>query len=567
MKKDFIKKFAVGALALGTVFSASGLSPVTADAAAKVGGKVAVTPYIQYTFDSADTMYQNSGTSASDSSKDYTLRYNGNSTPENMCYLNDVELKDNGFLYLEGENNPFANGDLNDFTLTMDVTASYSSWYGSPVSWDGIVGDADNDKANNGNWAAHKYMRVTSAASSSDGDWLRFTDSQASNLNSAHWESYWKGTSIYKGERTSSTSPRITLIISVDKDSQINVMAYMGVNKVGSVTKSLSGINWNLYEADALYKYFSLGAAYDSRDGQHTQMKFKGRMDNVRIYDFAMTEAQMLGYGESEERHLFVDGVEVDGEIVGGSVTVDKQVPAIGETVTITPVADTNSELVSVTVNGEKIQPVGGVYQATMVEGGLFVSAEFVRSFAVTVDDSVVNGAIVADKTIAKEGELVTFTVTPDAGYGVKKVTMNGATVEAVDGVYSYVMPSEEMVISAEFAKKIAISVKDGIENGTVTVNKTECWAGESVIVNVKAAEGYEVKKVLVNGVEIEKSGIVYKFTATEDCVVEAKFGKIGEDEGFSLTALLGCNGSVAGGGLTAVVGAVALALLKKKRK
>ena len=36
--------------------------------------------------------------------------------------------------------------------------------------------------------------------------------------------------------------------------------------------------------------------------------KLKGRMDNVRIYDFAMTEAEMNNYAENEGQ-LLVDGV------------------------------------------------------------------------------------------------------------------------------------------------------------------------------------------------------------------------------------------------------------------
>lgn len=560
MKKSFMKAVAL-ALVCGATVSVANVNLTAKTACA--AGKVAVTPYIQYTFDTAETMFQNSGSSVSDSTKDYTLQYSGNSTPFNMCYMGDVELKDNGFLYLSDDNNPFANGDLNDFTLAMDVTVGYSSWFASLVSWDGIVGDADNSNKNGGNWANHKYMRVTSASAASDADWMRFTDTQASNLNSAHWESYWKGTRLYQGDRTVSETSKITLIISVDTDSKIVAKAYMGVNLVGTVTKDISSIDWNLYEADALYKYFSLGAAWDSRDGQHVQMKMKGRMDNVRVYDFAMTETQMTGYGESESRQLYVDGVEVDTGIVGGSVTVDKQIPAIGEVVTITPTADANAELVKVMVNGEEIQAVGGVYQATMVEGGLFVSAEFVRSFALTVDSNVTNGTITLDSNLVKEGETVTFTVTPNSGYGIKNVTMNGATVEENNGVYSFVMPERDTVVSAEFAKRCSISVKEGITGGTVTLNKSEAWDGESVIITIKADEGYEVKKVTVNGVEVEKSGIVYKFTVTDDSVVDVKFGKIGESNGF----LFGCSSSVVGGGLTAAVGAVALALLKKKRK
>lgn len=116
------------------------------------------------------------------------------------------------------------------------------------------------------------------------------------------------------------------------------------------------------------------------------------------------------------------------------------------------------------------------------------------------------------------------------------------------------------MVVSAEFSKWLKITVKDGITSGSVTVNKKECWENESVLITVKAEDGYEVKKVLVNGQEAEKTGTFYKYTVTEDSLVEVEFGKIGDDG-----AKKGCKGSIAGGALG--LAAMAAVVLKKKRK
>lgn len=567
MRKTIHKKLTVFALSAGIALSAMAFGGVSAFQAS-AAGKVPVTPYIQYTFDTADTMLENSGSSAADSTKDYTLQKLGNATPVNMCYMGDVEFKDNAALYLEGANNPFANGDLTDFTIALEVTARYSSWYASVASWDGIVGDADNEDTNNGNYSGHKYMRVSVASKSSDKDWLRFIDNQTFGdefgnaiSNKAHWECYGRGASLYTGERTVTETAPITVIISVDKDSKLIAKAYMGITEAHTVTMELSDA-WNLYEENAV-KRFTLGGAYDSRDGQHLQMKLNGRMDNVRIYDFAMTEAQMADYATSEDKQLLVDGVEIDKDIVGGTITVDNVRPKIGDTVTITPIPDANAELTEITVNGEKIEAVDGVYTATMVEGGLFVSAKYIRTFPVSIDPDIANGTVTVDKTSAKEGETVALTVTPNSGYKVKQVLMNGATVEPQDGVYSVVMQSEEIVLSAEFAKWVSVSVKDGITGGTVTVNKTECWENENVIITIKADEGYEVKAVTANGVAVEKQGIVYKVTVTENTEINVQFGKRGANTGS------GCGSSLTAGGATSLLafGAAVVVLLKKKRK
>ena len=571
MKKIHLKTIASVLLAGGLIASAvatSGIGVSKTAAADATGGKVAVTPYIQYTFDSADTMLKNTGTSATDATKNYDLNLVGNATAINMCYMGDVEFKDNAALYLDGENNPFANGDLTDFTLTLDVTARYSSWYASVASWDGVTGDADNADANGGNYSGHKYMRVSSAWNKNDTNWIRFIDNTTWNdehgnsiLNKPHWESWGRGTALYTGERTVEETPKITLMISVDKDSKMVVKSYMGVEEVETIEMELSS-SWDLYK-DTDVQRFTLGGAYDSRLNQHLQMKLNGRIDNVRIYDFAMTGEQMDGYANSDDKQLYIDGVEIDSEIVGGTITADNVKPKIGEEVTLTPVADANAELTEITVNGQVLEAVNGVYKVTMVEGGLFVSAKFVRSFAVNSDLAVVNGSVVADKTMVKEGETVTLTVTPNSGYQVKSVLMNGATVEAMDGVYSFVMPSEEVTVSAEFAKWLNISVKAGITGGTVSVNKTECWENDSIIITAKPAENYEIAKVLVNGVEIEKTGIVYKFTATVDTEVEVVFKVIGNDEGS------GCGSSIMAGVLPTMTLLVssAVVLFKRKRK
>jgi hypothetical protein len=69
---------------------------------------------------------------------------------------------------------------------------------------------------------------------------------------------------------------------------------------------------------------------------------------------------------------------------------------------------------------------------------------------------------------------------------------------------------------------------------------------------------------VLVNGVEIQKSGIVYKFTATEDAEVDVQFAVIGSSDSEG-----GCGSSIMAGGLSVVtlLGASAVALFRKKRK
>ena len=534
-------------------------------------------PYIEYLFDTVDTIYQNTGTSASDTTKDYTLvRKGASQTPDSEIWSKKGELAfgDNFGVTLSGENDPWANGDLTDFTFAMRMQVDYSSWFSVPLSWDSFTGDPDS-KDGTSEVNGHAYTRITVASNASDADWLHFSSNPMVNPRkdgSAHWNSYYKSivngveatNTLYTGDRTASGTPYLTFVMSVDKDSQMLVRVYDEFEKVGELTYDLTGKNYDVYDVAAEFKQFTLGCAWDSRNGGKTEMRMWGKLDDVRVYNYAMTEEQIANYAAVEATKYMPDNVVVDTSIAGGTVTVDKSKAQEGETVTITVTPDVNAELVEVTVDGVAIEAVDGVYTATVDADGLIISATFIRSFSVTVDEGVTNGTVTADKTIAKEGETVTFTVTPANGYKVKSVTMNGATVEEKDGVYSCTMPSEEMVVSAEFAKWLTVSVKDGIVGGTVTVSKDACWENEKITINVKADEGYEIKKVTVNGEEVQKNGIIYQYTVTANAVVDVQFEKIGGKTSS------GCGNSLAISGITAsmtMLGAAAMVLSKKRRK
>ena len=109
MKKTIVKMLAIAALGATLISCAGGLLNA-ADIQAAAAGKVTVDPYIEYMFDDDEDKannLKNSGTSASDASKDYTLGVMGNITVENLFHHQYAELEENGALYLDGDNNPF----------------------------------------------------------------------------------------------------------------------------------------------------------------------------------------------------------------------------------------------------------------------------------------------------------------------------------------------------------------------------------------------------------------------------------------------------------------------------
>ena len=77
------------------------------------------------------------------------------------------------------------------------------------------------------------------------------------------------------------------------------------------------------------------------------------------------------------------------------------------------------------TINGEVVEPT---------------------TYTITIGETA-NGTVTADKAEAEEGETVTLTVTPDEGYKLSALYVNGIAIEGT----TFQMPGRDVVITAEF--------------------------------------------------------------------------------------------------------------------
>lgn len=82
---------------------------------------------------------------------------------------------------------------------------------------------------------------------------------------------------------------------------------------------------------------------------------------------------------------------------------------------------------------------------------GLFDATAIAITDEITVDDGITGGTVEAPAS-GTWGEKITLTVTPEEGKSVSSVTVNGETIEPVEGVYSFIMPNEAVTVSATFA-------------------------------------------------------------------------------------------------------------------
>lgn len=199
-------------------------------------------------------------------------------------------------------------------------------------------------------------------------------------------------------------------------------------------------------------------------------------------------------------------GTVTIGAVEHGSVTADKMTAEVGADVTFTVTPDENYSVKSFKVNNDEKQlNDSNQVVVKMVEGGLTVSAEFeINSAAVTITQAD-HGSISADKSTAKIGENVTFTVAPEANYVVSSFKVNGADV-ALDGNNQavVVMVAGGLNVTASFELGSGTVTIGTFEHGAVTADKMTAKIGEDVTFKITSETGYDVSFFKVNGSAVD---------------------------------------------------------------
>lgn len=198
-------------------------------------------------------------------------------------------------------------------------------------------------------------------------------------------------------------------------------------------------------------------------------------------------------------------GTVTIGAVEHGSVNADKMTAEVGADVTFTVTPDENYSVKSFKVNNDEKQlNDSNQVVVKMVEGGLTVSAEFeINSAAVTITQAD-HGSISADKSTAKIGENVTFTVAPEANYVVSSFKVNDADV-ALDGNNQavVVMVAGGLNVTASFELGSGTVTIGTIEHGAVTADKMTAKIGEDVTFKITSDTGYDVNFFKVNGSDV----------------------------------------------------------------
>ena len=205
-----------------------------------------------------------------------------------------------------------------------------------------------------------------------------------------------------------------------------------------------------------------------------------------------------------------------------GTASADVKEAAEGTKVTLTVAPKTGYKFVEWQSDDVTITDNTFTMPAKEVEITAVFEEKAPDEFDITVAKTT-NGTVTVKggKTAALKDETIDLVITPDKGYEVDTVKVNG---EAITGT-SFTMPEKDVTIEVTFKKSTYTVTVAAAANGTVTADKATAQMGDTVTVTATPDKDYELSKITVNGTAI--TGNTFTMPA-ENVTVAAEFKKIG---------------------------------------
>jgi len=202
---------------------------------------------------------------------------------------------------------------------------------------------------------------------------------------------------------------------------------------------------------------------------------------------------------------------------------------------TITPLAGWG--IVSVTVDGVNKGAITS-YTFTGVTGPHTITATYAQ-YLVTVTQGA-NGVIAPSSTYVGYGLNQTFSITPNAGYSVVSVTVDGANQGAITSYTFSNVQAAHSITASYTALSYAITVTQSA-NGTITPGTTVVGYGGTQVFNIAPAAGYAIANVVVDGVS-KGSVSTYTFSnVTANHTITATYVPY-----YTIVVTQGANGTIA---------------------
>ena len=139
--------------------------------------------------------------------------------------------------------------------------------------------------------------------------------------------------------------------------------------------------------------------------------------------------------------------------------------------------------------------------------------------------------AVEGNQTLVKKGENVTLTVTPNQGFELESLTVDGTQVSVNNNQYTFPMPDHDVTVSASFREKTYKITHNNPKEGKVVITDS-ARPGDTVTITANPNEGYKLDKITVtaNGQQVTVENNSFKMPKA-DVYVTVTFTKAGPEQ------------------------------------
>ncbi len=228
-----------------------------------------------------------------------------------------------------------------------------------------------------------------------------------------------------------------------------------------------------------------------------------------------------------------------DGVISPGTTNVNY---GASQTFTITP--NTGYSIASLTVDGSSVT-IAASYTFSNINTNHTITATFtVSALTITVTQNS-KGVISPGTTNVNYGASQTFTITPNVGYSITSLIVDGSTIQA-DSTYTFSNITTAHFISATFANKFDITVVQGAD-GVISPGTTNVNYGASQTFTITPNTGYSIASLTVDGSSTAPASTYTFSNVTAAHSISATFTNT-----FTVTVIQSTNGQISPGTLIA---------------
>ena len=204
----------------------------------------------------------------------------------------------------------------------------------------------------------------------------------------------------------------------------------------------------------------------------------------------------------------------------GGYVVTDGLL-IVGETVTLTAVANEGYTFVNWTFNGEAVS-AEAIYDFEVTQAGEMVAHFQLNTYEIAVTASPAEGGTITGGGTYSHGATCVLTASPNTGYVFDAWTENGVIV-STEAVYGFIVTEARSLVAVFLAEYTVTATASPDEGGSVS-GEGLFVEGETCTLTATANTGYTFVNWTENGEEVSTE-TEYSFTVTTDRNLVANFG------------------------------------------